>query len=101
MTAHIAKDGYWYIHPEQHRTLSIREGCATAELPGRMDSPGPSHRYAQIGNAVPPLAGEAVGTAIIDSMSAPNEQRESDDAPRTALLAWHRDQPQIVETARD
>ena len=24
ITAHIAKDGYWYIHPREDRTLSIR-----------------------------------------------------------------------------
>ena len=24
ITAHIAKDGYWYIHPEENRTLSVQ-----------------------------------------------------------------------------
>ena len=65
ITAHIAKDGYWYIHPEQHRTLSIREAARLQTFPDWFRFAGqPSHRFTQIGNAVPPFLGEAVGHAL-------------------------------------
>jgi DNA (cytosine-5)-methyltransferase 1 len=90
VTAHIAKDGYWYIHPEQHRTLSIREAARLQTFPDDWRFAGqPSHRYAQIGNAVPPMAGEAVARAVKTAMGrdpAPPDVRER---PREGLTAWH------------
>src|SRR5205823_4113482 len=66
ITAHIAKDGYWYIHPEQHRTLSIREAARVQTFPDWFRFAGfPSNRLVQIGNAVPPLLGKAIGEAML------------------------------------
>ena len=62
ITAHLAKDGYWYIHPSQDRTLSIREAARIQTFPDSFRLAGtPSSRYRQIGNAVPPLLAESVG----------------------------------------
>src|SRR5665811_2033713 len=50
ITAHIAKDGYWYIHPEEHRTLTVREAARLQTFPDSFRFAGqPSHRFSQIG----------------------------------------------------
>ena len=65
ITAHIAKDGYWYIHPREDRTLSIREAARIQTFPDRFRFAGhPSTRYHQIGNAVPPLLASAIATSL-------------------------------------
>lgn len=81
ITAHIAKDGYWYIHPDQPRTLTVREAARIQTFPDRVRFAGPpSAAFRQIGNAVPPLMAEHVGREIVDSFdakgAAPTKTRE-------------------------
>ncbi|MGW5769037.1 DNA cytosine methyltransferase [Streptomyces longwoodensis] len=65
ITAHIAKDGYWYIHPEQPRTLTVREAARIQTFPDRFRFAGTrSDAFRQIGNAVPPLLGRAAALAV-------------------------------------
>lgn len=78
ITAHIAKDGYWYIHPVEERTLSVREAARLQTFPDWFRFAGNrSHAYRQIGNAVPPLLAERIGRAILTAlgMSAPEPAR--------------------------
>ena len=69
ITAHIAKDGYWYIHPKDSRTLTVREAARLQTFPDRYRFAGPpSAAFRQIGNAVPPLVGERLGGAISECL---------------------------------
>jgi DNA (cytosine-5)-methyltransferase 1 len=90
ITAHIAKDGYWYIHPEQHRTLSIREAARVQTFPDWFRFAGqPTLRLRQIGNAVPPVLGESVGRQIKRALATPREHGPPTFDFRARLLNWH------------
>lgn len=97
ITAHIAKDGYWYIHPDinQGRTLSVREAARVQSFPDSFRFAG--HRtsmFRQIGNAVPPLLGRAIAERIYEAI-----QRGSSSAPEPNLVSLDNVQP-IVNGAR-
>ena len=72
ITAHIAKDGYWYIHPRQGRTLTVREAARLQTFPDWYRFAGPpSAAFKQIGNAVPPFLGFHLGRAIVAALAEP------------------------------
>jgi site-specific DNA-cytosine methylase len=57
IVAHIGKDTYGYIHPFEHRPLSIREAARIQTFPDFFEfgTVGVVDGYGMIGNAVPPL----------------------------------------------
>jgi DNA (cytosine-5)-methyltransferase 1 len=67
ITAHMAKDGYRYIHweNEQCRTLSVREAARIQSFDDAYRFAGHrSSRYRQIGNAVPPLLAHEIAVRV-------------------------------------
>lgn len=71
IVAHLKKDGLMFIHPTQTRSLTPREAARVQSFPDTFAlPPQPTNSFAQIGNAVPPLVGKAIGQAISEYVSA-------------------------------
>lgn len=96
ITAHIAKDGYWYIHPAEHRTLTVREAARIQTFPDDFRFAGTrSDAFRQIGNAVPPILGQAVAEVIFP-LDGPRTDAATLPAVRERLAAWARQQREFT-----
>lgn len=64
-------DIHWgaYIHPEQDRAISVREAARLQSFPDWFEFDGSkTEQYVQVGNAVPPLLGKAIGDHLLTCM---------------------------------
>jgi DNA (cytosine-5)-methyltransferase 1 len=58
-----------YIHPEQHRVISLREAARLQSIPDSWHFTGlPTQVARQIGNSVPPLLGRAIAKAVNEAL---------------------------------
>lgn len=74
--AHIWKDGFQYIHPDerQARTFTVREAARIQSFPDDFEFVGSrSEKYKQIGNAVPPLFAEALARSFKKNLDKIND----------------------------
>lgn len=68
--AHMEKDGLKFIHPEQPRTFTPYEAALLQSFPDDYSFYGGRNaQFRQIGNAVPPKMAEAIGNAILQTIS--------------------------------
>ncbi|SCF41501.1 DNA (cytosine-5)-methyltransferase 1 [Micromonospora purpureochromogenes] len=89
ITAHIAKDGYWYIHPRQNRTITVREAARLQTFPDWFRFAGPpSAAFRQIGNAVPPLLGEHLARAVRAALDDPRPVAATTQDVAAMLAGW-------------
>jgi len=80
-------DLHWgaYIHPEQNRTITVREAARFQSFPDSFRFlGGRGEQYKQVGNAVPPLLALAVARAVLSMMAdepSPRREHEVESTP--------------------
>lgn len=74
IVAHLKKDGLMFIHPTQMRSLTPREAARVQSFPDTFSLPeARTNSFAQIGNAVPPLVGRAMGCAVLEYLNVAHD----------------------------
>ncbi|MGQ4555574.1 DNA (cytosine-5-)-methyltransferase [Halobellus sp. GM3] len=65
IVAHLYKDGHMFIHPNEARSITVREAARLQSFKDTFEFPvSRTHAFKQVGNAVPPLLAQAIGTAV-------------------------------------
>ena len=84
----IMTSRYTYYHPTQSRYLTAREAASIQSFPNDFIFEGTiSQQWIQIGNAVPPLLGKAIGGAILETYKKKKKAKLASYATVEELIA--------------
>jgi DNA (cytosine-5)-methyltransferase 1 len=73
IVAHLAKDGNGYVHPEQVRSITVREAARIQSFDDDYVFCGsPSDQWVQVGNSVPPVLAEVIFRSFRDVLGRNN-----------------------------
>lgn len=94
--AHLAKDGYAYVHPLEPRTISVREAARIQGFPDWFAFRGVSmsSAFRMIGNAFPPFVARAIGESVAEAIAGLDPPENVDTRP-----AGENQQQEIVDPA--
>jgi DNA (cytosine-5)-methyltransferase 1 len=98
IVAHLKKDGLMFIHPTQLRSLTPREAARVQSFPDTFMLPeSRTPAFNQVGNAVPPLVGKAVGLGIVEYLADAAARQDAEPAEIRAPL----DLAAVIEDLED
>lgn len=76
-------DIHWgaYIHPDDNRSLTVREAARFQSFPDWFEFEGSrTEQFVQVGNAVPPMLGKAIGETLLGSVGEARKPRRMKQA---------------------